>query len=388
MTVAESITALMFPFQWQHVYVPILPASLLHFLDAPVPYLMGLHSNGQDDRTNLELPQEVRIISWYTCHHRLLYISCSLSLVSFQANLCFVDIDNHSVELPEDLPQFPNKLEFIQEISEVLMSFGVSPEGSINSSESQPKYSGFRSVDMVSDKRNGNLASPLNSYLLRENETIARLQALVKRTGVSLEKVRRMELHTRGSIENDFYKHTDRTKWKKLGQQKRNKQDFPFFFHVGNQRTLFNSCFLLVWFSCFCVFVCVSWRWEMMPAAVETAGPSVKRRSSRCIRSTSTCAKSSPTDSLRCLPTTKCLSSNRAMTRSPGSPTGIRCRTLTRSHSLVQSTPIFSDYCLFRFFFFFFWGGIGILLVRPTRTVLALPVPFPGDADVCLLHRQ
>lgn len=103
-----------------------------------------------------------------------------------------MDIDNHSVELPEDLPQFPNKLEFIQEISEVLMSFGVSPEGSINSSESQPRY-GFRSVDMVSDKRNGNLASPLNSYLLRENETIARLQALVKRTGVSLEKVRGKE---------------------------------------------------------------------------------------------------------------------------------------------------------------------------------------------------
>lgn len=64
MTVAESITALMFPFQWQHVYVPILPASLLHFLDAPVPYLMGLHSNGQDDRTKLELPQEVQI---HTC---------------------------------------------------------------------------------------------------------------------------------------------------------------------------------------------------------------------------------------------------------------------------------------------------------------------------------
>uniref|UniRef100_A0A665VPH8 DENN/MADD domain containing 5A n=1 Tax=Echeneis naucrates TaxID=173247 RepID=A0A665VPH8_ECHNA len=163
MTVAESITALMFPFQWQHVYVPILPASLLHFLDAPVPYLMGLHSNGQDDRTKLELPQE--------------------------ANLCFVDIDNHFIELPEELPQFPNKLEFIQEISEVLMFFGVSPEGNIHSSDSQAKLQNLRSVDMVSDKCNGNLASPLNSFLLRENETIARLQALVKRTGVSLEKL-------------------------------------------------------------------------------------------------------------------------------------------------------------------------------------------------------
>ncbi|XP_077420215.1 DENN domain-containing protein 5A isoform X2 [Vanacampus margaritifer] len=167
MTVAESITALMFPYQWQHVYVPILPASLLHFLDAPVPYLMGLHSNGQDDRTKLELPQE--------------------------ANLCFVDIDNHFIELPEELPQFPNKLEFIQEISEVLVSFGMSPEGNIHSTDSQVKHRGLRSVDAVSDKRNGNLASPLNSYLLRENVTIARLQALVKRTGVSLEKLEARE---------------------------------------------------------------------------------------------------------------------------------------------------------------------------------------------------
>ncbi|XP_019375140.1 PREDICTED: DENN domain-containing protein 5A isoform X2 [Gavialis gangeticus] len=165
MTVAETITALMFPFQWQHVYVPILPASLLHFLDAPVPYLMGLHSNGLDDRSKLELPQE--------------------------ANLCFVDIDNHFIELPEDLPQFPNKLEFIQEISEILMAFGIPPEGNLHCSESASKMKNLRACDIVSDKRNGNIAgSPLNSYeLLKENETIARLQALVKRTGVSLEKL-------------------------------------------------------------------------------------------------------------------------------------------------------------------------------------------------------
>ncbi len=43
MTAAEGVTSLIFPFTWQHVYVPILPASLLHFLDAPVPFIMGLH---------------------------------------------------------------------------------------------------------------------------------------------------------------------------------------------------------------------------------------------------------------------------------------------------------------------------------------------------------
>uniref|UniRef100_A0A8C1T755 DENN/MADD domain containing 5A n=1 Tax=Cyprinus carpio TaxID=7962 RepID=A0A8C1T755_CYPCA len=188
MTVAESITALMFPFQWQHVYVPILPASLLHFLDAPVPYLMGLHSNGQDDRTKLELPQE--------------------------ANLCFVDIDNHFIELPEDLPQFPNKLEFIQEISEVLLAFGVSSEANPQCSEGLGKLRGFRSGDMASDKRNGNLAgSPLNSYLLRENQTIARLQALVKRTGVSLEKVIHLPEDT--STNKDSKVHCDEEELKK-----------------------------------------------------------------------------------------------------------------------------------------------------------------------------
>lgn len=64
MTVAEGITTLLFPFQWQHVYVPILPASLLHFLDAPVPYLMGLQSKEGTDRSKLELPQEVSVRLW------------------------------------------------------------------------------------------------------------------------------------------------------------------------------------------------------------------------------------------------------------------------------------------------------------------------------------
>ncbi|XP_057274232.1 DENN domain-containing protein 5A isoform X7 [Pezoporus wallicus] len=107
------------------------------------------------------------------------------------ANLCFVDIDNHFIELPEDLPQFPNKLEFVQEISEILMAFGIPPEGNLHCSESASKIKSLRACDLVSDKRNGNIAgSPLNSYeLLKENETIARLQALVKRTGVSLEKL-------------------------------------------------------------------------------------------------------------------------------------------------------------------------------------------------------
>ncbi|XP_014792881.1 PREDICTED: DENN domain-containing protein 5B isoform X4 [Calidris pugnax] len=165
MTVAEGITTLLFPFQWQHVYVPILPASLLHFLDAPVPYLMGLQSKEGTDRSKLELPQE--------------------------ANLCFVDIDNHFIELPEEFPQFPNKLEFIQEISEVLLQFGIPPEGNLHCSDSATKLKNLVLSDLVNDKKNGNIpANALNMYeLLKGNETIARLQALAKRTGVTMEKM-------------------------------------------------------------------------------------------------------------------------------------------------------------------------------------------------------
>ncbi|XP_048355953.1 DENN domain-containing protein 5B isoform X1 [Sphaerodactylus townsendi] len=165
MTVAEGITTLLFPFQWQHVYVPILPASLLHFLDAPVPYLMGLQSKEGTDRSKLELPQE--------------------------ANLCFVDIDNHFIELPEELPQFPNKLDFIQEISEVLLQFEVPLEATFHSSENATKLKNLVLNELANDKKNGNIPSnTINMYeLLKGNETIARLQALAKRTGVAVDKM-------------------------------------------------------------------------------------------------------------------------------------------------------------------------------------------------------
>ena len=59
MLVAESFSTVIFPFVWQHVYVPILPASLVHFLDAPVPFVMGLYCKTDEEKRNLILPSEV-----------------------------------------------------------------------------------------------------------------------------------------------------------------------------------------------------------------------------------------------------------------------------------------------------------------------------------------
>lgn len=115
---------------------------------------------------------------------------------SFQANLCFVDIDNRSIELPEDFPQFPNKTEFIQELSEVLLSFGSSGEAGLpprahRSPSSTPSTpSGRREAvalrQLEDDGRNGNLAGEELGALLQGNATLERLQALSRRTGVAL----------------------------------------------------------------------------------------------------------------------------------------------------------------------------------------------------------
>lgn len=88
--VAECLTHMMFPFAWQHVYVPILPASLEHFLDAPVPYIMGFCQ-----RPDQSLCPEVVLNS----------------------DVCTVDIDKKDVVVPEDTPPFPYSHELSTELA-------------------------------------------------------------------------------------------------------------------------------------------------------------------------------------------------------------------------------------------------------------------------------
>ncbi|XP_076058045.1 DENN domain containing pinstripe isoform X2 [Oratosquilla oratoria] len=131
MLVAESITTLMFPFMWHHVYVPILPSSLQHFLDAPVPFIMGLHCT-PDNRDTIRIPNE--------------------------ANLCLVDIDEGTVEVPEDLPQFPHKTDFISEIAQLLNKWDL-PTGkldrNLNERQSQYKYRRRRKYSWSHDSDSG-----------------------------------------------------------------------------------------------------------------------------------------------------------------------------------------------------------------------------------------
>lgn len=96
MVVGECITSILFPFVWPHVYAPILPAALHHFLDAPVPFVMGLHAECE-----------------------------AANKIGSEATLCFVDIDKKIIQLPEELPVFPHKIDFMAEIISVLDKFEI-----------------------------------------------------------------------------------------------------------------------------------------------------------------------------------------------------------------------------------------------------------------------
>jgi hypothetical protein len=49
--VAETLRALLCPFECQMVYIPVLPLALFEFMSAPVPFLMGI----QTDKTEVEV---------------------------------------------------------------------------------------------------------------------------------------------------------------------------------------------------------------------------------------------------------------------------------------------------------------------------------------------
>ena len=44
-SVMETFIALLFPFSWQCVYMPLLPRALLDYTSAPVPFMAGIHSS-------------------------------------------------------------------------------------------------------------------------------------------------------------------------------------------------------------------------------------------------------------------------------------------------------------------------------------------------------
>lgn len=136
MIVGECVTTLLFPFVWPHVYAPILPAALHHFLEAPVPFVMGLHA---DSESYLKIGNE--------------------------ATLCCVDIDRKSIQLPEEQPMFPHRSDFMAEISAILDKFGINYRDKIGNADLQ-KPSNYASTN------NSILSQLSKAYVLQRNDDV------------------------------------------------------------------------------------------------------------------------------------------------------------------------------------------------------------------------
>ncbi|XP_045479096.1 DENN domain-containing protein 5B isoform X1 [Harmonia axyridis] len=167
MVVAEGITSLLFPFTWAHVYVPILPASLHHFLDAPVPFLMGLNASGENIK------------------------------VASEASLCYVDIDKCKVQLPEETTPFPHREDFVAEIWSALDKFGIQVPNSENNRNINPQEITSRSCTLPVKPQNRRKLSihdtldcerPPSPPGSARSEALQRIADIVRRTGVTLDQ--------------------------------------------------------------------------------------------------------------------------------------------------------------------------------------------------------
>ena len=58
---AEVLVSLIYPFRWTHMYSPILPAGLIDALQAPFPFIVGLHRRDYDNVRD-SLPPEVVVV--------------------------------------------------------------------------------------------------------------------------------------------------------------------------------------------------------------------------------------------------------------------------------------------------------------------------------------
>eukprot|EP01050_Picozoa_sp_SAG11_P001911 SAG11_NODE_91_length_17102_cov_37.671343_2_plen_669_part_00 len=60
--VAETLCAVIFPFKYQHVYIPVMPTALAEYLEAPVPYLIGMPTDEMDQLGVNTAPQQLTMV--------------------------------------------------------------------------------------------------------------------------------------------------------------------------------------------------------------------------------------------------------------------------------------------------------------------------------------
>lgn len=167
MLVAECLTSLLFPFQWTLLYVPIVFTAALVCLDVPVPAIMGLRINKSNVTSDIKDDEDDRF-------------SDTSDEANFDVQRCVVYIDAGRIQLPDDMPNFPDRTCFINELNQILSRFDNYIPYELSKSQSKNKLQVQKSEDWthVDDQQ-----------LLRESndepsQALTRLSAIAKRAGI------------------------------------------------------------------------------------------------------------------------------------------------------------------------------------------------------------
>lgn len=57
----HALTALMFPFRYIHIYVPLLPSEIIEVVSSPTPFMLGVHSSARSMCSDLVSVLHIRV---------------------------------------------------------------------------------------------------------------------------------------------------------------------------------------------------------------------------------------------------------------------------------------------------------------------------------------
>eukprot|EP01080_Neovahlkampfia_damariscottae_P006599 gene6599-10762_t len=110
--IIEALSSLIFPFYWQHVYIPLLPKQCKDFIYAPVPFIMGIDT---------ELFQQIGFES--SLHDDTVVVDLNLKKVQKIKLEPLPDTKN----LKKQLSNILSKYKFVDSINEIDMAFPLVP---------------------------------------------------------------------------------------------------------------------------------------------------------------------------------------------------------------------------------------------------------------------
>lgn len=107
--VISCFMSFIFPFQWKHTLIPILPIKMIDILDAPFPYVIGVKQTGTE-LDNYDIDSEVIKVD-LDCSH--VFIPSDDLMQSNMPNMPFKEhktLKHRLIKASESILQIPDKM--------------------------------------------------------------------------------------------------------------------------------------------------------------------------------------------------------------------------------------------------------------------------------------